>query len=311
MTIRRHVLPWLMRHHTDWKAYLALVSVCFFWGTTYLAIRMALESFPPMLLISARFLISGSIMLAFLAIRGTHLPRGMELLRACFSGALVLGAGNGCLVFAERLIPSGLAGLIITISPFWMVGLEAVLPGGVRLHGPTLIGMFVGLGGAALLVAPDIQSLNLHGPILQGFLILSVGMASWSYGSIYQKRQTVRAHPVVIGAVHQLTAGLVFLPLTLAFPGDPVRWSAKGVGAILYLVFFGSIVGYSSYAYALDKLPVAVVSVFPYVNAVVAVALGWIFYREPFGQREAVAMMVIFAGVGIVKWQQKALGVVT
>ena len=305
------MLRWFLRRHPDWKAYLALVSVCFFWGTTYLGIRMALESFPPLLLISARFLISGSIMLPFVVLRGSHLPRGAELLRACFSGALILGAGNGCLVFAEQVIPSGLAGLIITISPFWMVGIEALLPGGERLHGPTLFGMFVGLTGAALLLAPDIKAQSLSGPILQGFLILSLGMVSWSYGSIYQKRQTVRAHPVVIGAVQQLAAGIIFLPLTLAFTADPVRWNARGVGAILYLVVFGSIVGYSSYAYALDRLPVAVVSIYPYVNAVVAVALGWIFYREPFGQREAVAMFVIFAGVGIVKWQQKARGALT
>jgi drug/metabolite transporter (DMT)-like permease len=299
------VLPWILRRHPHWKAYLALVSVCFFWGTTYLAIRMALESFPPLFLISSRFLISGSLLLAFAAFRGSHLPRGNELLKACFTGILILGAGNGCLVFAEQLIPSGLAGLIITISPFWMVGIEALLPGGERLHGPTLFGMFVGLSGAALLVAPDVRALNLNGPVLRGFLILSLGMASWSFGSIYQRRQPALAHPVVTGAVQQLAAGLIFLPAAVALPEGPVRWSSGGAASILYLVVFGSIVGYSSYAYALDKLPVAVVSIYSYVNAVVAVALGWLFYREPFGRREALAMAVIFAGVGIVKWQHK------
>ena len=101
--------------------------------------------------------------------------------------------------------------------------------------------------------------------------------------------------------MQQLAAGLILAPFALAFPGHPVHWSTRGVSALLYLVFFGSVVGYSAYAYALDRLPVAIVSIYPYVNAMVAVFLGWLFYREPFGLREAVAMLVIFAGVALVK----------
>src|SRR5262249_18159659 len=283
------------------KAYLALISVCFFWGTTYLAIRMALESFPPFALVALRFLISGSLMLVVVVSRGTLLPRGRDLRNAFISGALILGIGNGALVFAETRIPSGLAGLFITISPFWMVGLEALLPGGERLHWPTIFGMLVGLCGAALLVAPDVLGHTLNRNTLAGFLILQVGMASWSFGSIFQKRQDLKSHPIVVGAIHQLAAGLAFLPLALLVPEHAISWTWRGVAAVLYLVTFGSIVGYSSYAYALDKLPVAVVSIYPYVNSVVAVTLGWLVYREPFGFVEALAMIIIFLGVGLVK----------
>jgi drug/metabolite transporter (DMT)-like permease len=240
-------------------------------------------------------------MLAVVAWRGSLLPRGRDLRNALISGVLILGIGNGALVFAELRIPSGLAGLFITISPFWLVGLEALLPGGERLHWPTIFGMLVGLCGAALLVAPDILGHTLSKNILTGFLILQLGMASWSFGSIFQKRQEMKAHPIVVGAIHQIAAGLAFLPLALIVPEHPIVWTWRGVAAILYLVAFGSIVGYSSYAYAFDKLPVAVVSVYPYINSVVAVTLGWVFYREPFGWREAVAMAVIFLGVGLVK----------
>ena len=111
------------------KPYLALVAVCFFWGTTYLGIRMSLESFPPLVLVSIRYILSGSILMLFALARGIYLPRGRELLAACFSGFLTLGIGNGALVFAEVIVPSGIAGLIVTISPFWMVGAEALLPG--------------------------------------------------------------------------------------------------------------------------------------------------------------------------------------
>ena len=262
---------------------------------------MALESFPPLLLISVRFLLSGTLMLTVLLARGTALPRGRELRAALWSGVLILGVGNGALVFAEQRIPSGLAGLFITISPFWMVGLEALLPGGVPLHAPTIVGMLVGLGGAALLLAPDVLGHTLGANTISGFLILQLGMASWSLGSILQRRRSASAHPFMTGAIHQLAAGLAFLPPALLIPEHPIQWSPRGAVAIVYLAVFGSIVGYSAYVYALDRLPVAIVSIYPYVNAVVAVTLGWLFYREPFGAREAVAMAVIFAGVAIVK----------
>ena len=280
---------------------MALVAVCFFWGTTYLGIRMALESFPPMLLVCVRYLLSGSIMLIFARARGLYLPRGKELAWACFSGLLTLGIGNGALVFSETLVPSGIAGLIVTITPFWMVGVEALLPGGVRLHAPTIGGMAIGLAGAALLFSPDPGAHGFDHKLTIGFLALQFGMAGWSFGSIIQRRKAGKAHPVVAGGVQQLAAGLAMIPIALGTGDLTIHWSARGVSAILYLVTFGSLVGYSAYVYAMDRLPVAIVSVYPYVNAVVAVTLGWLFYREPFGLRETGSMLVIFAGVAVVK----------
>ena len=275
--------------------------MCLFWGTTYLAIRMSLESFPPLILVAARFLISGSLLIVFALARGLYLPRGRELLSNAFSGLLLLAIGNSCLVFAELLIPSGMAGLITTISPFWLVGVEALLPGGERLHAPTIGGMVVGLLGASLLFTDDLAGHTIDRNILNGFLILQIGMATWSFGSIYQRRQPGKAHSVVAGGVQQLAAGLILLPFAIGVREGPIHWSGRGVAALLYLVCFGSIVGYSSYVYVMDRLPVAVVSVYSYVNAIVAVALGWLFYREPFGWKEAAAMVVIFAAVAVVK----------
>src|SRR5439155_5710875 len=162
----------ILPRHPLFKPYLALAAVCLFWGTTYLGIRMSLESFPPLALVSIRYIISGSLMLAFIKARRIYLPRGRELLAACFCGLLTLGIGNAARVFSEVLIPSGIAGLIITISPFWMVGVEAFLPGGERLHAPTIGGMVLGLAGASLLFAPDLRSHAIDHNLLNGFLIL-------------------------------------------------------------------------------------------------------------------------------------------
>jgi drug/metabolite transporter (DMT)-like permease len=133
-------------------------------------------------------------------------------------------------------------------------------------------------------------------------------MAGWSFGSIFQRRQAGNAHPAIAGGVQQLAAGLMLAPFAIAIPEHPVVWKLRSVIALFYLVVFGSVVGYSAYSYALDRLPVAIVSVYSYVNAVVAVGLGWLFYREPFGVREAVAMTIIFASVAVVKRYSKRPG---
>ena len=177
------------------------------------------------------------------------LPSGRDLRNACVSGVLILGIGNGALVFAELKIPSGLAGLFITISPFWLVGLEALLPGGQRLHWPTIFGMSIGLCGAALLVAPDILGHGFGQNTLAGFLILQIGMSCWSLGSIFQKRQVSKAHPIVVGAVHQLAAGLAALPLAVLVPEHPIASSWRGIAAVAYLVILQQVI-------ALSKAPV-------------------------------------------------------
>jgi len=281
--------------------YTALLSVCFFWGTTYLAIRMALESFPPLLLVGARFTLSGGIMLIVLRLAGFRMPSLRDSLSSAAFGILALGVGNGCLVYAELWIPSSLAALLVTTSPFWMVGMEALAPRGERLRLPTSIGLLIGLAGAAVLVGPDAWHLGFSGNVVQGFLLLQVGCVSWSFSSITQRRRIPHVNAVVNGALQQLAAGITFLIPALLLGQQPSEWSVRGVGAVVYLMVFGSVVGYTSYVYVLKKLPVAIVTIHTYVNPVVAAALGWLFYREPFGERETVAMLIIFLGVAVVK----------
>jgi drug/metabolite transporter (DMT)-like permease len=287
--------------HPHFQAYLALAAVCVFWGTTYLGIRIALESMTPAVLMALRYTISGIILLAVAYFSKAHIPKGRELWYTALYGVIIIGTGTGCLVYAEQWVPSGLASVFITVSPFWMVGVEALIPGGVRLHGPTIVAMLVGLAGTVLLVAPEAMQEGFGGPLLRGFLLLQIGCAGWALGSILQRRHQTKAHPVVSGAVQQLATGLAFAVPALLTKPHPYNWTVRSLEAVAYLIVFGSIVGYSAYAFVLDRLPISVVSIYNYINPIIAVFLGWIFFREHFGLQELFAMLIIFVGVALVK----------
>jgi drug/metabolite transporter (DMT)-like permease len=286
--------------------YTALAAVCFFWGTTYLGIRMALESFPPLVLLASRFLLSGSLIVAGAHLLGKTLPRGRELLLTALSGLLPLAVANGCLIFSQTLIPSGLASLYITTSPFWLVGIEA-LTGGERLRLKTLLAMLVGFSGTAILLTPGAAAMSANN--WKGFLLLQFGNLAWAAGSVLFRRRAqpgaTRANPIVAGGIQQLATGLLVGTILLLLPTAPIHWSPRGVAALLYLVTFGSIIGYSAYVYCLDKLPMSMTSTYTYVNPLVAVSLGWLFYREAVGWRVFAAMAIIFLGVYLVKRSQK------
>jgi drug/metabolite transporter (DMT)-like permease len=275
--------------------------VCFFWGTTYLGIRIAVEEIPPAALMSVRYLISGGLMLTGAAVSGARLPRGRQLWRTALYGVMTIGFGTGTLVIAEQFIPSGLSALLITTSPFWLVGIEALLPGGEPLHGPTIGGMLVGAVGVAFLVSPGgVLAREAGGLGLLGwFLFLQFGCGVWSLGSILQRRLGSSAHPFVSGAVQQVATGLAFVVPALL--GPPVHWTHRGVAATAYLVVFGGIVGYSGFVFIMERLPVAVASIYTYVNPLVAVMLGVLLYREAFVPRELAAIAAIFVGVTLVK----------
>ena len=279
----------------------ALACVCFFWGTTYLGIRVALESFSPAMLMCLRYSISGGALLIGALATGARLPTGREALRTALYGLMVIAMGTGALAYSEQWIPSGMASLFASLQPFWLVGVEALSPAGERLHWPSIGGMLVGLAGVALLMAPGSGQRISTQAMFGGFFLMQFGGLMWSVGSLAQRRMASRAHPFVSGGVQQLATGIAFaIPAML--DGRHETWNTKGILAILYLAVFGGIVGYSAFIYTMHHLPVALVSIYTYVNPMVAVALGWWVYREPFGWRETVAMIVIFAGVAIVKW---------
>jgi drug/metabolite transporter (DMT)-like permease len=290
------------------KAWIALLCVYFFWGTTYLGIRVALETTPPLLLVAIRFTISGVLMLAVAKLQRQHIPgiREREFWWTSLFGLGMLGIGNTCLAVAEQWIPAGLAAVFVTTSPFWMVGLDALVPGGDRFRPRVLWGMLIGLGGVILLLLPGTGGTEMSSLVITAFLVLQLGNIGWSTGSIFQRRYPTQAHPIVSGAIQQMVTGLLFWIPALLTQKTPYVFTWRGSLAILYLATFGSIVGYSAYLYVLDKLPIPIVSTYVYVNPIVACVLGWLILNEPLGSREIIAMLIIFIGVAVVRRMQQS-----
>lgn len=284
---------------------MALICVCIFWGTTYLGFRIALDFIGPATVVCLRNLLSGGLILAWALLTKKGLPRGQDLWRTSLYGILTIGIGNGTLAVAELWTPTGLASLFITTSPFWYVGVDALLPGGEPLHRPTIVGLLVGFLGVLGLVAPAAWDLigggsSSGGGIVLGFVVLQFSGACWALGSLLQRNRRLDAHPFVIAGVQQMATGIAFIIPAMLEP-QPIVWNARGIGAVIYLATFGGIVGYGCYMMALSRLPLAIVSIYTYINPVVAVFLGWLVYREPFGISEALAMAVIFVGVWLVR----------
>lgn len=285
---------------------MALVCVCIFWGTTYLGFRIALDDLGPATIVCIRNFMSGFVLVAWARWKRKQFPRGRDLWLTALYGILTIGIGNGTLAVAELWTPTGLASLFITTGPFIYAGMDAVIPGGEKLHGPTIIGLLIGFLGVLGLVAPAAWSFITGGEfasgggIVIGFFVLQLSGTCWALGSLLQRNRKVNVHPFVLAGVQQVATGFAFIVPALLEPQHAV-WTTRGLSAVVYLAIFGGIVGYGCYMTALSRLPLAIVSIYTYVNPVVAVFLGWFAYREPFGVREAAAMLVIFLGVWLVR----------
>ncbi|MGB7922476.1 MAG: EamA family transporter [Pyrinomonadaceae bacterium] len=290
-------------------AYGAWAAVCFFWGTTYLAISVGLETMPPMLFAGTRFLVAGAIVLAFMCgWKGARLPRGRELLDLSVVGLMLLGVGTGLVVWAEQWVPSGLAALLVATSPFWVAGLEGARRDGERTGGRAVVGMLTGFAGLVMLVAPGLFNSSLNGQYVLGMLALQVACASWSAGSVYAKHHPTKVAPMMSAGAQMLIAGLALTLIgTVKGEWSEVSFSGRSVTAFAYLVVFGSIVAYGSYTYAVQKLPLSIVSTYSYINPLIAVMLGWLVLSEPLGWRVIAATSIILGGVALVKTAPKRL----
>ena len=275
------------------------------WGTTYLAIRIALETIPPFVMAGVRYVTAGAILVAILAAQGRRLPGPRAWPSLALLGVLMLGFGNGGVVWAEQTVTSGLTAVLVATSPFWMVGLDALLPGGVRLNARRTTGLVVGFLGIVVLVAPEIQ-LEGGRQFLGGVVAAQLACVGWAIGSIYARRRghgAAKEESVLMTAAFEMLFGGVALFLAAVVHGEFARvvFTTRTAGALAYLIVFGAVIGFTAYAYALKHLPVATVSLYAYVNPVIAVVLGTLALGEPFNVRMMIAAAVVLAGMALVR----------
>lgn len=283
-------------------AYASWIAVCLIWGTTYLAILIALETIPPMLVGGLRFIAAGTVLCLFILARGGRLPPLREWTRQAALGALLLGVGNGAVVWSELWIPSGIAAVGVAALPFWMSGSEAAF-GGDRLRGRVLVGLFAGFLGIIVLIWPSLFAADVSGPRFGlGVLLVQVACLGWAVGSSMSRRTQSMAGTAAASALQQLFGGVLLMSVGTALgEWSHLAFTPRTIAAELYLIVFGSLIAYSAYLYALNHLPVATVSLYAYINPVIAVMLGTLFAGERFSPRVVAAAALVLGGVAIVR----------
>ncbi|MGE5243916.1 MAG: EamA family transporter [Betaproteobacteria bacterium] len=284
------------------RAYTAWVTVCLIWGTTYLGIRIALESIPPLLMAGFRWLAAGAILLAILVARGERLPLRRTWGVLAVLGLLLLGLGNGGVVWAELTVPSGLTAVLVAASPFWMVGVERFMRDSDRLTLRAAAGLAIGFGGIVALVWPEVGAGSGGRAFLVGVAATQLACLGWALGSAYARRHDRHENVLMAAAFEMLFGGMFLIAAgSLRHEWAKLAFTPRTAGALTYLILFGAIAGFSAYAYALKHLPVATVSLYAYVNPIIAVALGTLLLDEPFTPRAAAAAAVVLAGVAMVR----------
>ena len=289
-------------------AYMAWVAVCLIWGTTYLGIRISLETMPPALMGGLRWTIAGVLLTAYVVYRGESLPPRDRWGAIALMAFLLLGLGNGGVVVAEQWVPSGLAAVFVATAPFWMAGVEACQRDGERIARTTAAGLVIGFAGILVLVWPE---LSMRSPnsryFLWGVLALQIASFGWALGSSYSRRHTRQDSILGTTALQMLAGGLMMMAAgTVRGEWTELSFTARSGSALVYLATVGAIGGFVAYTYALRHLPVSFVSLYAYINPVIAVALGVAVLGEPFDKRIALAATLVFAGVAVVRFKPAA-----
>lgn len=289
---------------------LAFAAIYVVWGSTYLAIRMVVETFPAFLSAATRFVIAGGLLMLALIWSGVSLPSRAQWRHSAISGTLMLVGGNGLVVWAEKSISSGLAAVLVALAPVWFALLDWLRPGGTRPTLKTLAGIAVGFGGVVILVNSRGIASGESANLLASAAVIVAGIC-WAAGSLYSKHMPNIGSPWM-NAAAQMICGGTGLAVVGHLAGETAafNWSsisARSLWALVYLIVFGSWIGYSAYVWLLKVVPASRVSTYAYVNPVIAVLLGWAVLGESVTLQMMGGALVVIAGVAIISMPQSAL----
>lgn len=281
----------------------AFAAVYVIWGSTYLGILWAIETIPPFLMAGTRFLIAGGVLYAWAIAHGAPRPTRRDWREATIIGGLLLLGGNGGVVWAEQFVPSGLTALLVATEPLWVVLLDWMRSRSAR---PTLgegIGLVLGFGGVALLIGPaNIAGGPRVAPL--GAAVLIAASLSWALGSLYSRDAKLPDAPLLTTGMKLLGGGALLLVAGTVFGEWPAvnfaAMSTRSLLALLYLIVFGSIVGFTAYLWLLKNASLASASTYAYVNPIVAVLLGWALAGEAVTARILIATTVIVSAVVLI-----------
>ena len=287
-----------------WKIWGAMLALYIVWGSTYLAIHFAIQSMPPFLMAAARFLAAGAILYAWRRMAGDPAPRRVEWRSAAVVGLFLLLGGNGGVVWAEQVVPSGIAALMIGAVPLWMVLIDALIPGGQRPAPLALAGVLIGMGGIILLVNPWQMGGGEGALHPAGMIVLLLSTLAWAIGSLYSRKARLPASPL-LGTGMEMLAGGAGLVLVGTLSGEWARLdlaaiTAPSLAGLAYLIVFGSLVGFASYTWLLRTAPTSLVSTYAYVNPLVAILLGSLLAGEVLTPRILFAGSVIIGSVVLI-----------
>ena len=286
------------------RIWIPLLAIYLIWGSTYLAIRFAIETIPPFLMASSRFLVPGFLLYFWRRVAGDPRPSRLEWRSTIVIGFLLLVGGNGGVTWAEQFIPSGVAALIIGSVPLWIILLNLSKPEGRHLDKSVIIGTILGFFGIALLIGPSqlIGTSSNMNPL--GIIAILLAAIFWSAGSLYGRNAHLPASPLLSTGMEFLAGGIGLLFMS-GFTGEFSIFtyssiSMRSVLSLIYLMVFGSLIGFVAYTWLLRNAPITLVSTYAYVNPLIAILLGNLLAQEPLNLRILLSAVIIISSVFLI-----------
>ncbi len=281
--------------------YLALAVVCIAWGTTYLALRIGVLEFPPFLFSAIRQITAGLLLSGFLLFfNKVRVPSKSSLVGQAIAGFFMITLGNGLVGWAEVYVPSGIAAIICSMVPIWVILINLAVAKEEKPTFPIIMGLAIGLSGIILIFGENLSEFSSSAYGL-GIAMIFIANIGWAGGSIWMKQKNLQSNPFLNAGLQMLFGGIFLLPVSAVFDNyATIQWTGNVIYSLIYLILVGSIAAYACYAYAIRKLPITIVTLYAYVNPIVAIVLGWLVLGEKLNLRIAIAIGVTLAGIYIV-----------